>query len=356
VILNRRRFLAVPLAHLMTRPAAATAAVDSAWPASEWSHGAAEGSGWDRAWLEQARDYSRTIGTASFMLLQHGRVIDSWGDTARRIEIHSIRKSLLNALIGVAVSEGKLDLDASLASLDIDDVPPALSDTEKQATVRQLLEARSGVYHRALYETAGEKRLRPERGAHLPGTFWYYNNWDFNTLGAIYERAVGASIFDRFAEVIATPLGMQDYRPQDGRYVRGPDSNFPAYPFHMSARDLARFGLLYLRRGRWRERDIVTSDWVRDSTTARSETYLHSGYGYMWWTGYPDRRVDIMNLAPGGFWADGHNGQFIVVDPSNDLVVLHQTDTARVTIQQMGHLMWLILNASGATDAGHDPV
>jgi CubicO group peptidase (beta-lactamase class C family) len=75
----------------------------------------------------------------------------------------------------------------------------------------------------------------------------------------------------------------------------------------------------------------------------------------MWWTGFPDRRVGIMNLSPGGFWADGHNGQYVVVDPVNDLVVVHQTDTGKVNQRQMGHLMWLILNAARVVDPGQDP-
>ena len=355
---KRRRFLVLPFVHLAlheTPLLAATSVQGQAWPAQEWERIAPDQAGWSIGALASARDYAQSIGTASLVAIQHGRMLASWGEIDRRLELHSVRKSLLSALIGIAAAQGKIDLDASVGSLGIDDVPPALSDTEKQATVRQLLQARSGVYHPALYETEGEKRRRPVRGSHAPGTFWYYNNWDFNVLGSIYERAVGMSIFEGFKQHIADPIGMQDFRPRDGRYVRGADSMYPAYPLRMSARDLARFGLLFLRSGRWQNSDIVPSAWVRESTTARSETYLGSGYGYMWWTGFPDRRVGIMNLSPGGFWADGHNGQYVVVDPVNDLVVVHQTDTGKVNQRQMGHLMWLFLNAARVVDPGQDP-
>jgi len=234
-------------------PAAATDTV----PGIEWSRVPPAEAGWSPDALAQVNAYAQGAGTASLVIVQHGRIVDSLGDISRRLELHSMRKSLLNALIGIAVAEGRIRLDATLASLGIDDVPPSLSDSEKQATVRDLLQSRSGVYHIALYETEGERRLRPERGSHAPGTFWYYNNWDFNVLGTIYERAVRKSIFQAFQEQIAQPLGTQDYRPADGRYVAGPESSYPAYPFHMSARDMARFGLLYLQRGRWAERQIV---------------------------------------------------------------------------------------------------
>lgn len=72
-----------------------------------------------------------------------------------------------------------------MAELGIDDNEPRLTDEEKRATVHDLLKARSGVYHPALYETARMKEKRPPRHSHASGTFWYYNNWDFNVLGTI---------------------------------------------------------------------------------------------------------------------------------------------------------------------------
>jgi CubicO group peptidase (beta-lactamase class C family) len=321
-------------------------------PGAEWSSVTPAEAGWSQEGIAAVNAYAQSIGTASLAIVQHGRIVDSFGDISRRLELHSMRKSLLSALIGIAVSEGRIRLDATLASLGIDDVPPSLSDVEKQATVRQLLQARSGVYHLALYETAGMEEKRPERGSHAPGTFWYYNNWDFNVLGTIYERAVGMSIFDAFLDKIARPISMQDYRPADGRHVTGPESMYPAYPFHMSARDLARFGLLYLHGGRWATNQIVPAAWVMESTTAWSTTRIGSGYGYLWWTGFPDRRVAIIDLPAGGFWADGAEGQFTVVDPADDLIVVHQTDGRRVANRQKGHLMWLILNAAHSRDTG----
>lgn len=356
---NRRAFIALAIAGLVTQSPISLAgqSPDAAdWPGEEWDRITPGQAGWAADALAQVHAHAQSIGTATLVIVHRGRILDSWGDITRRLEVHSVRKSLLSALIGIAVAEKKIDLDANLASLNIDDTPPGLTDAEKEATVRQLLQARSGVYHPALYETAGEKRLRPARGSHPPGTFWYYNNWDFNVLGTIYERAVGTSIFESFRQRIASPIGMQDYRPQDGRYIRGRDSMFPAYPFHMSARDLARFGLLYLRSGQWNSEAIVPASWVAESTRAWSETYFHSGYGYLWWTGFPDQRIAVMDLPPGGFWADGHNGQFVVIDPMNDLVVVHQTDGQQVTAQQMGHLMGLIYAAAQVRDPGADPV
>jgi CubicO group peptidase (beta-lactamase class C family) len=185
------------------------------------------------------------------MVIHHGAVVAEWGDTVKRTELASVRKSFLSALIGIAVSRKQINLDSTLAQLGIDDNPPSLTAIEKQATVRMLLEARSGVYHPALYETAGMATRRPPRGSHAPGTFWYYNNWDFNALGTIYEHATGTGIYDALDQQIAKPIGMQDYSPSDGTYFHGAASIHRAYPIRMSARDLARFALLYLHDGNW---------------------------------------------------------------------------------------------------------
>jgi len=345
--------LRLTLLALLLVPAAAVA---QPVPGADWPRTSPQAAGWSTELMAEARDSAQRIGTASLLVVQHGQVVDSLGDPARRLELHSVRKSLLSALIGIAVGERRIDLDATLARLGIDDVPPSLTEVEKQATVRDLLASRSGVYHVALYETPGERANRPPRGSHAAGTFWYYNNWDFNALGTIYEHAAGRSIFAAFLAEIAQPVGMQDYRPTDGRYVTGPESSIRAYPFHLSARDLARFGLLYLHGGRWGERQVVPASWVRESTTPRSATRIGSGYAWLWWTGWQGRGVPVMGLPPGAFWADGAAGQFVVVDPAEDLVVVHQTDGTSVARRQFGHVMWLIRRAAHANDPGPDPV
>ncbi|MGZ3382910.1 MAG: serine hydrolase, partial [Isosphaeraceae bacterium] len=143
-------------------------------PGAEWEHAAPAASGWSEAGLAQARAFSEEIRSSAVTIVQHGKVVAEWGDTTKPTELASIRKSLLGALIGIAVSDHRINLDSTLGELGIVDNSPALSEIEKGATVRQLLEARSGVYHAALYETPGMAKMRPPRGSHAPGTFWYY--------------------------------------------------------------------------------------------------------------------------------------------------------------------------------------
>src|SRR3954451_8115688 len=195
------------------------------YPGAAFETITAEAAGWAAEKLAEAKSGSQQIApSAAVMIVQHGLVVAQWGDVAIKSNLHSIRKSLLSALIGIAVDEHKIDLGATMESLGIDDNAPSLTPTEKTATVGDLLKARSGIYHAALYETPAMARRRPARGSHAPGTFWYYNNWDFNALGTIYERVTGEQIFTALRDKIARPIGMQDYQPDDGEYFRGADS------------------------------------------------------------------------------------------------------------------------------------
>ncbi len=166
--------------------------------------------------------------------------------------------------------EGNIDLESTLAELEIDDIHP-LTDAEKQAKVIHLLKSRSGVYHPAAAETSAMAARRPERGSHAPDSFHYYNTWDFNVLGTIFEQQTGSMIFDEFNERIAEPLGMQDFEPDKCFYTHEREhSQHPAYFFRMSTRDRARFGLLCLRNGNWNGTQLVPEDWVRNCMAEHS--------------------------------------------------------------------------------------
>jgi CubicO group peptidase (beta-lactamase class C family) len=291
--------------------------------------------GWEPAQLRAARDVFARSGAAALFLVVHGQVLADWGSTSLPYPAHSLRKSLASALIGNAVTRGHIDLDASLASLGIDDRTP-LSAQEARATVRDLLAARSGIYLPA--NAQGQQQV-PARGSAAPGTQWVYNNWDFNALGTIYERATGSDLFTGFGREIAEPVGMQDFDVQrHAHWVRDAPSDHAAYAFDLSARDLARFGLLFLHGGRWHDRQVVPADWVRLSTSVHSHLAFDGrrmvsspqptghGYGYMWWVGTLAAVIGDARLA-GSFSAEGHRGHLLLVAPRLDMVLVVRVDT-----------------------------
>jgi CubicO group peptidase (beta-lactamase class C family) len=329
-------------------------AASQSFPGKTWERvRSPEKLGWSRERLKAARDFSATIKTAAVMIVADGRVLDEWGETTTRYNVHSIRKSLLSALYGIGVAEGKINLAATLQQLGIDDSAPSLTAAEKLATLGDLLKARSGVYHPALYETPGMKAARPARFSHPPGTFWYYNNWDFNVLGTVFERQMKNSLFREFQARIAEPVGMQDFRLEDCAYVTGADSVYPAYPFRLTARDMARFGLLFLNQGSWRGKQIVPKDWVQESTRSYSDAGQSGGYGYLWWIAGGGKHLPGAVLKDGSYSARGAGGHYILVLPDLRLVIVHRVNTDapanQVSGAEFGKLVGLILAAREQT-------
>lgn len=317
------------------------------YPAKQWKKALEpEMLGWSSEKLEKAREYFKQLKSVAAMVIENGIIVAEWGDTTNRYKIHSMRKSILSALFGIAVAQGQVDISSTLQELGIDDVPPALTVMEKQARVSDLLKARSGIYHEAAYETSSMRKKRPARGSHAPGTFWYYNNWDFNALSTIYQKTTGSDMFEAFERQISDPLQMQDFRLKDTEYYRSSVSRHPAYLFRMSSRDLARFGLLYLRQGRWKDKQVLQQDWVKQSTTSYSDTRKkgrYSGYGYLWWVG------------EAAMVAAGKGGQRVFVLPEKNIVFVHLVDTNvrgnKVKGKKITRLLKLVLEAKSRQHA-----
>ncbi len=226
---------------------------EATYPGASWEMADAQALGWSQQKLEEAKLVASSMPAGATVIVERGRVIAQWGDASERIKLSSVRKSLLSALYGIHVRAGRIGLDTALEQLGVDDTP-SLTAQEKQATVRMLLQARSGVFHPYVGGSPADRARMPARGSHAPGAFWYYNNWDFNALGTIFEQQTKTTIAADFLERIAVPIGMRDLRPEDmysfggtSKTAEVEQSVHPAYHFRVSARDAARFGYLYLR-------------------------------------------------------------------------------------------------------------
>lgn len=268
------------------------------------------------------------LPTTSFMAVVEGRALYTYGDVSEVSYLASTRKSILSMLFGKAVAEGKIDLNLTMADLNIDE-DHGLLPIEKTATLRDLLISSSGVYHQPGSPGSNTKNI-PERGSKTPGDYFHYNNWDFNVLGAAFEQLTGRSVFKAFEEDFAGPMGMQDFDPSRQRMMGYEGaSRYLAYHFFLSGRDMARLGLTMVRSGRWRDEQIVPAEWVAESARIHvpadkmneSEKSRIAGYSYLWWIPV------VTNDTPeweGACVAAGHFGQFILCMPALDMVFVNR--------------------------------
>jgi CubicO group peptidase (beta-lactamase class C family) len=285
--------------------------------------------GFDEQALRAVCERADSLRSGVVLAVFRGHVVLACGDVERPFEAHSVRKSLVSGLYGVAVARREIDLDVTLAKFAIDELTP-LTESERSATIRQVISARSGIYLPAAYAPASQDG-RPARGSHPPGTHWFYNNWDFNIAGVIYEQATREDLYESFDRRMAKPLGMEDWRPANGFRVYEPTkSRHPAHTFRISTRDLARFGQLYLQEGRWEGRQLLPADWVKESTRPHTDDGDGTGYGYMWWT-YQNGSTFTAKYPMLGrqtfFRALGTGEQGLWVIRDADLVVVHRADT-----------------------------
>lgn len=314
----------------------------SVFPGGQWEHiDRPESAGFSSARLNALRTWLGTQDTTGLVVAVGGRSLFEYGNITELSYLASCRKSVLAMLYGRYVENGAIPLGKTLRDLQMDDVG-GLLPAELEATVEHLLTARSGIYHPA--SNAGDDTASaPPRGPQRPGWFFLYNNWDFNAAGAVFEKLTGRDIYDALETDLARPIGMQDFSPssqkKSGDLSR---SQYPAYHMWLSARDMARVGLLMARGGSWAGTQVIPRDWVRRITSLvtpfheMNPPYLRSlgtgerwGYGYLWWVWDGPSAAGTFGEFSGAYSAKGAGGQFITVLPQFDMVVAHKTNTDR---------------------------
>lgn len=299
---------------------------DTTWPT--WSTPGE--AGFSSTALDSISHYVRTLNTTGLVVVVDGKILHAQGDVTVLSYVASDRKSILSILYGIVVANGEIDLGVTIGELGIDDLQ-GLLPIEKEATVYDLITARSGVYHPPS-NAGSDVAFAPQRGSQEPGTYFLYNNWDFNVAGAVYEMETERNIYDALQEDLAVPLGMEDFdRDRQRKIGDATMSQYPAYHIWLSTRDMARIGELMLRGGIWDGEQLVPAEWVERSTRAitpleemnpdyhRASTF---GYGMMWWSW---DGPDVERVFEGAFTARGAYGQYITVVPELDMVVAHKT-------------------------------
>lgn len=330
-LISRRQAVTLPLAVLTPAASGRVRGGPGPGTASWTRHASPDAAGFSGEGLLAFERALFSLPTTSVMIVSAGRIAYTYGDVDQVSYLASARKSVMSMMLGRYVADGRIRLDSTIGELGLDE-PGGLLPIERTASVGDLLTSRSGVYYPAA--SIGSDPDTPERGSERPGARFVYNNWDFNVLGAILEKAAGRGVFDVFEHDLARPLGFEDYAPERQRMLRlkGARSRYPAYHMFLSARDAARLGLVMVRDGVWAGRQFVPGSWVRESTTLRVPAAdirpgSLMGYGYLWWIPSKAATDPAWN---GAFLAAGNYGQFILGLPALDIVVVHRravTDT-----------------------------
>ena len=314
------------------------------WPVAE-----PESVGFQKDKLEKVGEYAKeNTGTTGLVIVVNGKIIYTYGDIKQVSYIASCRKSVMSMLYGKYVADGTIKLDETIGQLGIDDLEGLLPQ-EKEATVYDLITARSGVYHPASNPGGIPEGKKYERGATPHGTRFVYNNWDFNVAGTVFTLKTGQDIYDALERNLTIPLGMEDFdRKRHKLSGNAKMSKHLAYHMHFSTRDMARLGQLMLQKGRWNGEQLVPEEWVVRSTSVVTplNREFHCGYGILWWL---LRDKEYPEQFKGAYSAQGMYGQFITVFPVMNMVVAHKSagnSKKRTSEGQYRHILRLIVEAS----------
>jgi CubicO group peptidase (beta-lactamase class C family) len=300
------------------------------WPSPDWPAADPADAGLDAARLADAKDYALSAG-GSGMIVRYGKVVLHWGDQRQKYDIKSATKSFGATMLGVAVKDGKIDLDAPARryhpSLGVPPESNLQTGWLDEITIRHLATQTAGFEKPGGYEPL----------LFRPGTQWHYSDGGPNWLAECITLQYGRDLEELMFERVFTPLGItrddlhwrkNQYRPREIDGI--PRREFGA-GIHANVEALSRIGYLYLHKGRWKDTQILAPEFVEIATRPAKEVVglpewkgdAHGNasdhYGLLWW----NNADGALEGAPrDAFWAWGLYDSLMIVVPSLDLVIV----------------------------------
>jgi CubicO group peptidase (beta-lactamase class C family) len=277
----------------------------------------------------------------SFMLVRHGHVVaEGWWAPYDRDTPHmlySLSKSFTSTAVGLAVAEGKLNLDDPVLKFFPDEAPADPSANLRAMRVRDLLRMNTGnqieapirVNFPELQTESWVKTFLTHPVPFKPGTHFLYNSPATYMLSAIVQKVTGVTVLEYLRPRLFEPLGFKD-----PVWISSPQGiSAGGYGLSVRTEEVARFGELYLRRGMWNGKQLIPASWIQQATAMQTSTGSapasdwDQGYGYQFW-----------RSRHNSFRGDGAFGQYCMVIPELDAVVAITSGVRNM--QQVMNLVW----------------
>ena len=260
----------------------------------------------------------------SFMLVRHGHVVaEAWWKPEAADKPHvlwSLSKSFTSTAVGLAVSEGKLSVDDLVLKFFPEYSPAEPSANLKAMRVRDLLTMTCGHQVEPKHDTheVWVQTFLAHPVPHKPGTHFLYNSAGSYMLSAIVQKVTGQTVLDYLGPRLFEPLGIDN--PQWETSPQGISCG--GWGLKIRTEDIAKFGQLYLQKGKWNGKQLVPEAWVEQATSKQVSNGSDptrdwdQGYGFQFW-----------RCRHNAFRGDGKDGQFCIVLPDLDAVVAITANT-----------------------------
>jgi len=287
-------------------------------------------------YLQDAKE--KNLNIQSVMVLQHGKVLyEKWlngGEPQTPHILNSVSKTFTSAAVGLAIEEGLLSLDDKLISFFPDDLPPSPSENLKKVTIRHLLTMNCGHDSEPSFRRDIDTWVKTFLAwpvEHEPGTYYCYNSMGTYMLSAIVQKVTGQKIVDYLQPRLFDPLGIEAPRWE----VSPQGINCGGWGLYLKTEDLAKMGQLLLQKGKWKNKQVLPENYVKEMTSAqvpcqpswiRADKVAESGLtpeNSDWVQGYG---YQVWRCRHNAFRADGAGGQYIIVIPEKDAVVINTAE------------------------------
>jgi CubicO group peptidase (beta-lactamase class C family) len=264
----------------------------------------------------------------SFMVVRHGQVIaEGWWQPEAADKPHilnSLSKSFNSSAVGLAIEQGKLNLDDPVLKFFPDDAPAEVSDNLRAMKVRDLLTMTCGhdTEPKAAKGGPSVRQFLAHPVLHAPGTHFQYNTMGSYTLSAIVTKVTGQTELEFLKPRLFEPLGIGN--PEWGASPEG--YSLGGYGLKLCTEDIAKFGQLYLQKGKWNGKQLIPEKWVEQATSKQvpNDQESHSKIGIDWRQGYG---FQFWRCTHNAFRGDGAGGQLCVVIPDKDAVIAITAET-----------------------------
>ncbi|NEW08007.1 serine hydrolase [Paenibacillus sp. SYP-B3998] len=316
------------------------------WPTEDWRTTTPESQGMDSSIIAEAIEAFQHRNMHSMVIIRNGYLVTEAYNSSTQIDtrqdVRSVTKSITSALAGIALSEQKLrSLDQKLTEF----FPELVSDPFKsKITISHLLYMASGLEWTdqndqsssdMMYSPNWIQFILEQPSANPPGSKYNYSNGDSHLLSAVLQKATHQSLFDYAKAHLFTPLGITNVN-----WNHDPQGHsIGAWALALTARDMAKIGLLYLKEGVWDTTTVLPKPWIKESLTKRVYHNYHDGtqggYGYYWWLKpYLRGRFEGDTRTYDTFYAAGSGGQRIFVVPELQLIVTLTADSSDVDMPE----------------------
>lgn len=275
----------------------------------------------------------------SFMLVRHGQVIaEGWWKPEAADKPHvlwSLSKSFTSSAVGLAIAEGKLSLGDPVLKFFPEDAPAEPSDNLKAMTVRDLLTMTGGHDTEPKFPPGAPavKLFFAQPVLHPPGTHFQYNTLGTYVLSAIITKVTGQTVLEYLKPRLFAPLGIEN-----PVWDQSPEGNSAGgYGLHLRTEELAKFGQLYLQKGKWNGQQLIPAAWVEQATSKQvpNDQEGHSKSGPDWRQGYG---FQFWRCTHNAFRGDGRDGQFCLVLPEQEVVIAITAQTG--DMQKELNVVW----------------